>query len=81
MSLPRQASKRESPKVETVPLEWRMTKPVLKAAICVAGGVQGKMASGLGDDTDEYLMSLLLSWVFLSWAMVRIWPEVFSADV
>jgi hypothetical protein len=81
MSLPRQASKRESPKVETVPLEWRMTKPVLKAAICVAGGVQGKMASGLGDDTDECLTSLLLSWVFLSWTMVRIWPEVFSADV
>lgn len=89
VSLPRQASKRESPKVETEPSEWRMTKPVLNAATCVAGGRQTKIDSGsapaLRDAKDEYFTNLLLlaslSSPSLSWAMARSCPEAASADV
>lgn len=62
-----------------------MTKPVLKAAICVAGGVQEKMASGsepdVRDEKDVCLTSLLLSWLSWSWVMVNSSPEAASADV
>lgn len=87
VSLPRQASKRESPKVETEPSEWRMTKPVSNAATCVAGGWQSKMDSGwapaLRDDKDEYFTSLLLSLPSpsLSGTMAKSSPEAVSADV